>query len=67
MIQPGVGIVEMFGLGSLHTPARVLGVLLLQAGEAEAAAEDGDDEDPHDDGDYLSSPLTNHHRRLTDY
>ena len=55
MIQSGVGIIEMFGLGSLHTPARVLRVLLLQTGEAEAAAEAADyDENPHgDDGDCL--------------
>ena len=62
MIQSGVGIVEMFGLGSLHTPARVLGVLLLQTGEAEAAAEAADyDENPHgDDGDcpHLSHTTT---------
>ena len=49
MIQPGVGIVCMFGLGRLHTASRVLAVLLLQVGQAEAAGEEADDEDPHDD------------------
>ena len=50
MIQSGVRIIEMFGLGSLHTPAGVLRVLLLQTGEAEAAVEDADyEEDSHDD------------------
>ena len=49
MIQPGVGIVCMFSLGRLHTASRVLAVLLLQVGQAEAAGEEADDEDPHDD------------------
>ena len=49
MIQPGVGIVKMFPLGRLHTARRVLTVLLLQAGQAEAAGEEADDEDPHDE------------------
>ena len=53
MIQTGVGIVEMFGLGSLYTPASVLAVLLLQAGQTEASGDDeADDDDPH--GELLS-------------
>ena len=39
----------MFGPGRLHTPARVLAVLLLQAGQTEAGGEEDDDEDPHDE------------------
>ena len=40
----------MFPLGRLHTAGRVLAVLLLQAGQAEAAGEEeADDEDPHDE------------------
>ena len=40
----------MFPFGRLHTASRVLAVLLLQAGQAEAAGEEeADDEDPHDE------------------
>ena len=47
MVQTSVRIVEMFGLGSLHTPRRVLGVLLLQRGQTEGGGEEGDESDLH--------------------
>jgi len=47
MIQTGAGIVEMFSFSSLDTPRRVLGVLLLQGGEADREGQEADDEYLH--------------------